>query len=254
MRRILTAASLTLMVLLTAATVRAQSVVGTSRTASVRAPHSGQTVPPSNWTGLYVGVHAGWGSGSLLDVANETCDEFDDFFELECSGDDRGPVWALGMDARWQFNRLLDFGGRVEYSKPADITLSANGDFEGIPFNSAIRADGSLLNISAQVGISPATRFRIYSGYGASRFDFDVTQSVTAFDQSETESENTSGWGHHFYAGAEYFLHRRVSLFGEGGRSWLKDESEDLDLEDFDEKYSRWMVGVRFELARPRWR
>lgn len=209
---------------------------------------------PGQARGFSIGVYAGVGSGSLLDVIDENCDSFDGAFGLECSGDDRGAVWALGVDARWALNRSVDLGLRAEYTRPADITLNASGIFEGIPLTSMLRGDGSLSNVSGQVGLSPSERFRIYSGYGASRFDFDVTATLTAFNLTETQTDNASGWGHHFYAGAEYYLRPRLSLYGEAGRSWLKDDSGNATEEDFDETYSRWIVGARFELARPRWR
>jgi predicted porin len=202
--------------------------------------------------GFYIGVHAGFGIGSLLDVIDENCGNFDGAFGLECSGDDRGPVWALGVDARWAMNRFLDLGLRAEYAKPSDITLEATGIFEGIPLETMLRGDGSLANFAGQLGVSVSERFRLYSGYGASRFDFDITATFTAFGQTQTQTDNASGWGHHFYAGAEYVLRPRLSLFGEGGRSWLKDESGNAEAEDFDEKYSRWIAGARLELTRPR--
>jgi hypothetical protein len=204
--------------------------------------------------GFNLGVHAGFGSGSLLDVIDENCGNFDGAFGLECTGDDRGPVWAVGVDARWSLNRFLDFGVRAEYTKPADITLNATGIFEGIPLGSMLRGEGSVSNFSGQVGLSVSERFRIYGGYGASRFDFDITATFTAFNETETQTDTASGWGRHFYAGAEYFLRPRLSLFGEGGRSWLKDDSGNSEEQDFDETYSRWVAGARFELARPRWR
>jgi hypothetical protein len=253
MRRIVEASSVIVAMLLLARPVTAQPAIPTVNFASA-APTAAAVPQPSQDQRFYVGVHAGFGSGSLLDVIDENCGSFDGAFGLECTGDDRGAVWAVGVDARWGVNRFLDLGLRAEYTKPADITLDASGIFEGIPLASMLRGEGSLSNFSGQVGLSASERFRIYSGYGASRFDFDVTATFTAFNQTETQTDNASGWGHHFYAGAEYFLRPRLSLFGEGGRSWLKDDSSNLQEEDFEETYSRWIVGARFELARPRWR
>jgi hypothetical protein len=206
-----------------------------------------------NWTGFYVGINAGYGSGSLLDVVEENCGDFDQQLGLACDGDDRGPVWALGIDARYAFSRLFDAGFRAEYSKPEDITLNASGNVENIAITSMSRASGSLWNFSGQVGVSPASRLRLYGGFGATKFDVDLTSTFSAFNQTETQTDTATGWGRHAYGGAEYYFHPRFSIFGEGGRSWLKDESDDDD-EDFEETYSRWMFGFRLELAKPRWR
>ena len=217
-------------------------------------PAAGTRAQGTNSKGWYVGAHAGFGSGSWLDVVDTMCSDVGDVLDVECGGEDRGPVFTLGVDTRYALNRLFDVGVRAEFAKPDDVELNASSTFEGQTLSITSTAKSTMWSVSGQFGVSPTPRLRFYGGWGWEWFDLDVASTLTAFGETETHSDSSSGDGPRFYGGGEYFLHRRFSLFVEGSRSWLKDESEELGvLEDFEEKYSRWVVGVRAELLRPRW-
>lgn len=196
-----------------------------------------------------LGVSVSAGTGSFLNVVSRNCANIEADLGLDCDGEDRGPIWAVHVDGRWYISPVLDAIIRFGFINPDVLTINSTGTFENTPVTLATRKTGNLWDVSAALGYSFTPRFRVFAGGGLMKFDLDVTNTVTAFNQTNTEMQNFWGWGRQFFGGGEFFLNRRVSIFGEFGGAWLKDLGESGDDDDFDETYSRMLVGFRIALA-----
>ena len=191
-------------------------------------------------------VRGGIGTGSFLDVVDTNCAEIENDLGLNCSGKDRGRTWLFGVGGRITISELYDLGLRVDYLEPSDITFTSTGTFDGLQISSDARGSGHIWNFSGEVGISPTPRFRIYGGGRLSPFSLKTTQTLTILNQTDTETQDYSGVGRGIYIGVGLPLTSNLSVFGETGRTWLKDSSVDADDEEFDEAFSAWILGVHW--------
>ena len=207
-------------------------------------PGSAPTTSTGN-SPISFGVRGGIGTGSLSDLA-ENCDEFIDEFGLSCSGDDRGFVWTTGADVRWHLSEIVDLTLRGNYTRTPTFSVEANGTIEGLEISSTGSGHGHIWTFAGELGVSPAPRWRIYGGGGLSPFTFDSETSISAFGLTERSTQENSGLGRTGYFGIEHALSHHFSIFGEAGRTWLKDDDVADDEEPFDEAFTTWIVGVRW--------
>jgi hypothetical protein len=192
------------------------------------------------------GARGGVGSGSLLDIVEKNCMEIRNDLGLNCTGSDRGGTWELGLDATWPVAAMFDVAIRGTFTRTPEISIDAKGSFEGFDISSRGTSRGDIWTLGAEVGVSPTPRIRLSAGGGFSPFHFDHEQTFTFLNQTEREDGENSGIGRSAWGGVRFALNDRWSLYGEAGRTWLKDSSVGEDEEEFYERYSRWMLGIHY--------
>lgn len=220
------------------------SDIATAPTAAMMNPSQGS---------LNLGFRFGIGTGSLLGVVKKFCAESVNQ-NLTCSGDDRGVVLDVGVDAQWYLSRHLDVGVRVGYIKPSETTINATGTLGNQTLSNNGFARGHLWSFGGDVGYYPTDRIRINSGVRLAPWSYTSGQTFTFANQSQPFEQENSGIARGFFLGARHNLGRYgISL--EGSRVWLKDTSVVGEDEPFDERFSMWMLAFHYTFASLRlWR
>jgi opacity protein-like surface antigen len=220
-------------VLLAAVPAQAQ----TPAPAKIDAPRA--TADAGRWRG---GLRLGAGRGGF-DLVDENCAELALDLVQRCDGDDSGFAWMAAADLRWLATDRFDLTIRGGMIRPSKITIEGTTAFEGLDLSAGITAKGTIWTVGAEAGVRPTPRFRLYGGGGVSPFTFDTRITFRFLGETTSEEESHSAVGRSAWGGAEWQMNDRVSLFGEAGRTWLKDD--DVNGESFDEAFTTLIVGIR---------
>lgn len=199
---------------------------------------------PARWNiGLRVGAGRTTLIGKVVEVCSELRTEFGDVISaggtFNCTGDDSGAGWTFGGElvrrigmGRW------DVGGRVDITRPADVTIEHSLVLGVGSLLTQTLTEGWKFGFAPQIGFSATDRLRVYGGVGTRHFDFE-TDGVARFqspvrDETETFGSTSSGWAPRFFGGAEYVFWRgmrsALAAYFEGERHWLEDEDTDFDV------------------------
>lgn len=176
------------------------------------------------WTGLYAGVHGGYGS---VTSAPEP-------FDVD------GFVGGFQLGYLHQFDQLVA-GVEVDYS-PTELSDTESQDAGLLGPVSAKLSGDDLVSVRARLGTTWQGAL-IYATAGYAWADASVKVSLPAFGISETRTEGVDG----FVAGGgfEMMIMPNVSARLEGLRYWL--DSSEIDG-DFDVSVVRAALNYRFDL------
>lgn len=144
-----------------------------------------------NWSGVYVGVQAGYGWGDTIISNDVAADEID----IDIDGGFGGGHVA----ARWQFNSFtLGAEAEINYSDVSGSTTLTDGLLSST-FSSDVNWFGS---VNAEVGL-PFDRILIYATAGIAFADIDYEATTNLFPGFVlSDSDNSVGWTAGF--GADY--------------------------------------------------
>jgi opacity protein-like surface antigen len=190
---------------------------------AVKAPvYKAPPVILSDWSGFYLGVHGGYGSGDM---------SFDSPF-AELSGKPKGGVFGGHAGYNWQYGQVVT-GLEVDYSA-ADLSSSGvigstvNGDGFGHTFSRDLKVD-QLASARARVGYTVLPSLLAYGTAGLGWGHAEVTGTETDFRRnvatgSFSESAAASSFGWVAGAGLEYkvwgnFIARAEYLHYDLGKS-----------------------------------
>lgn len=170
----------------------------------------------------------------------------------DCQGGEAGGTYAAGVT--YWLSRYL--GAEGAFVKPAEAAVEGTGD--AFRFNSAL--DARLVTVAGLVGV-PINAVRIYGKVGANHHWATFTTTQTTEDRpitvdgvpatmpggTQTFELETTGWGWMFGAGLEVWVSRRVNIYAEFGRHWVKGSAADADG-TMDEALTSIMAGLKVRL------
>jgi len=189
-------------------------------------------VPVMDWTGPYIGVHAGWGTGTIdwnwVDFPDNT-------FDFDVSG------WLVGLQAgyNWQMD-----GGFV-FGLEGDITWNNfegdDDDIDDDAFDPSIDWSGSL---RGRAGFG----FDTVLIYGTAGLAF-ASHEIDAFDDFAWNNDSNTHVGWTVGVGAEVLVTDNMSVRGEYRFSSFSDENFDIFDPDLDASFdtNTFTVGLNFQ-------
>ncbi len=190
-------------------------------------------------------LSGGGGLGAFKDFSALMCGQ------VPCEEDMAPPMLAASV-TYWV---RPFFGVEAGLYRPGAITASAT--VEG-SFSFESEQDGGMLALMA-VGGLPIGPLRLLGGLGMNYQRSTLTTAQTLEEVtletdegpvflpggSQTMQVRTQGWGYVFKAGAEYWFNRRLAVYGEGGRLFLRGSDVGESETELDDKVAFGVVGVR---------
>ncbi|MFV0295393.1 MAG: outer membrane protein [Hyphomicrobiaceae bacterium] len=186
-----------------------------------------------NWGGMYLGVHAGVGSGtSKADISDITM--FEGYSGQETSTENFGMIGGGQIGYNWQSRRFV-FGVEADISALGGMKKSyhiQHVDSEGL--SNISQSMSGLATIRARVGIDVADGTLLYTTFGAGFLNTKNNMNVLETSGSAPKGGNfkSSSWRPALVigGGVEHMLTEHVSLRGEA--LWVQAQSERAGAKD----------------------
>lgn len=188
------------------------------------------------------------GIGSFADLVSIECGN------VSCSNKRYDPTYGFG--GQYWFKPW--FGVQGSYFKPANYKVTGNGD--GFTFNAT---ENTRVYTAEGTVAAPFGRFKIIGHAGGDFQQTTVTTNNTIFASSETLSDGTvlpvaggtqvitaktRGFGWTFGGGAEFWVMKKVAIYGDVGVLRLKGSASDGSI--LDDHLSYLVIGGKFLLQR----
>jgi outer membrane immunogenic protein len=169
--------------------------------------------PLFSWTGLYLGVHAGYGWG---DIGSLSPDGGFGGGQIGYNFQTGNVVFGIEFDGAW-----------------ADISESATGTVFGIPATASYSVDG-LLSLRGRIGFTPGTgNVLLYAtgGAGWGHGDLSGTSLGVTVSGTNWHSGWTAGAGVEWAFAPKWSAKLEYLHYGLGGATYFGIPSTDLDVD-----------------------
>jgi outer membrane immunogenic protein len=215
--------------------VCAAAVLTTISTVALSADIAEMYVEPEplhfDWTGAYVGVHAGWGWAQVDGVfdISELDEEFPDGSETTFLDDMDADGLVGGLHAGYNFQR-----GAFVFGPEGDLTfVSIDGEAADAEGDDVARADIDLLASLRLRGGVALDRLLLYAtgGVAYARGEFQLIDNLGAGSENRGTAD-FDAWGGVAGGGIEYAFTDRMSLRLEGLHYFFDDVTNTSNLTD----------------------